>query len=52
MDMSFSGILTYFEEVIELLPHLKLPEPATVGTDVDEEELQRRKRKKNKAMGR
>lgn len=35
MDMSFSGILTYFEEVIELIPHLKLPELATVG-DIDE----------------
>lgn len=30
MDMSFSGILTYFEEVIDLLPHLKLPDPVSV----------------------
>lgn len=51
MDMSFSGILTYFEEVIEILPHLKLPEPATVG-DLDEEEMLRRKRKKGKTAGR
>lgn len=38
MDMSFSGILSYFEDVVELLPHLKLPTPQQEG-ELDEEEL-------------
>ena len=46
MDMSFSGILTYFEEVLEVFPHLKLPDPP-VGEDEDEE-MGRRKRKQGK----
>ena len=25
MDISFSGILTYFEDIVEEFPHLKLP---------------------------
>ena len=33
--MSFSGILSYMEDVVELLPHLKLPNPPT-ETDIDE----------------
>lgn len=33
MDMSFSGILTYIEDVIELLPHLKLPDPTVKEED-------------------
>ena len=49
MDMSFSGILSYMEDVIELFPHLKLPDP--VEGDV-EEEMERRKRKKNKQVNR
>lgn len=51
MDMSFSGILTYFEEVLEILPHLKLPEPE-YNSELDEEEMLRRKRKKGKTVGR
>ncbi len=31
--MSFSGILTYIEDVIELLPHLKLPDPTVKEED-------------------
>lgn len=34
--MSFSGILSYMEDVIDLLPHLKLPDPPVLA-DVDEE---------------
>ncbi len=38
MDMSFSGILTYFEDVIEALPHLKLKDTAynLLDEDLDE----------------
>jgi hypothetical protein len=39
------------EEVIELLPELKLPDPVN-ESEVPEEELQRRKRKKGKFTGR
>lgn len=48
--MSFSGILTYFEDVVEALPHLKLKDTAYNNEDeeLDEEELARRKRKSNK----
>ena len=52
MDMSFSGILTYFEDVLELLTHLKLPNPPTGEGDIDEEELERRRRKKAKGVQR
>ena len=51
MDMSFSGILTYIEDVIELLPHLKLPNPPAEG-EIDEDELDRRRRKKGKQLNR
>jgi hypothetical protein len=43
MGMSFSGILSYFETVVEYLPHLKLPDLTTNG---DTDNLERRKRKK------
>jgi hypothetical protein len=45
MDMSFSGILSYIEDVIELVPHLKLPDPEP---SEHHEDLERRKRKKGK----
>lgn len=38
MDMSFSGILTYFEDVIEALPHLKLKDTAYNSLDEDLDE--------------
>lgn len=44
MDMSFSGILSYIEDVLELVPHLKLPDPEPS----EHEDLERRKRKKGK----
>ena len=47
--MSCSGILSYMEDVVELLPHLKLPDP--VEGDM-EEEMERRKRKKTKQVNR
>lgn len=31
MDMSFSGILSYIEDIIELVPHIKLPSPQSDG---------------------
>ena len=53
MDMSFSGILTYFEDVISLLPHLKIQDKTNYDSEeeLDEEELNRRKRKTNKNQG-
>lgn len=50
MDMSFSGILTFMEDVVEILPHLKVPDP-TEGQPEDEE-MERRKRKKAKNVQR
>lgn len=40
MDMSFSGLLTYFEDIVSANPAIKLPEPDDVPND--------RKRKKVK----
>jgi N6-L-threonylcarbamoyladenine synthase len=44
MDMSFSGILSYFESIVELRPDLKL-----VGEQLGED-LEARKRKKTKGV--
>lgn len=51
MDISFSGILTYFEDIIEEFPHLRLPlDAGTLGeeSDADSEELERRRKKKQR----
>jgi N6-L-threonylcarbamoyladenine synthase len=51
MDISFSGILTYFEEVVEHFPHLKLEVANNINEaeeEVDEEEVRRRRKKKQK----
>ena len=42
MDMSFSGLLSYFEDIVSANPSIKLAEEE--GT----EEIERRKRKKIK----
>lgn len=43
MDMSFSGLLTYFEDIVGCNPSIKLPEVET-----NDLEMERRKRKKVK----
>lgn len=44
MDMSYSGLLTYFEDIVNTNPSIKLPEPEG---PIDED-MERRKRKKVK----
>lgn len=39
MDISFSGILTYFEDIVEEFPHLKLPLAEGQADDDDEADL-------------
>ena len=43
MDMSFSGLLTFFEDIVSFNPAIKLPEPENTSDD--------RKRKKVKKSG-
>jgi len=50
MDMSFSGLLTYFEDIVLNYPHLVKVTINEKGkeSDLDIEELNRRKRKQPK----
>lgn len=43
MDMSYSGLLSYFEDIVSANPSVKLPEQ-----DNNDAEMMRRKRKKVK----
>lgn len=44
MDMSFSGLLSFFEDIVNANPDIKLPEPE--GLDEDMEKRRRKKVKK------
>jgi len=33
MDMSFSGILAFFEDLVTVFPHLKYPDPENMDEE-------------------